>query len=95
VRAYLHDLITYRYLPRIIRPRLARSSVFNTTGFLPQRFRDEMRLPWDGRKQARFDRLMRALGAAERRLPRGARQFPFNFFLHDVRRRIASGRPLV
>jgi uncharacterized protein (DUF2236 family) len=95
VRTYLHDLITYRYLPRIIRPRRARFSLFVTTGFLPQRFRDEMQLPWDERKQARFDRLLRGLGAVERRMPRAARQFPFNFFLHDVRRRIATGRPLV
>ena len=35
-----------------------------TTGFLPQRFRDEMRLPWDAGRQRRFDRLMAVLRIA-------------------------------
>ena len=28
-------------------------------------------------------------------LPRPARNFPFNFFLWDVRRRVRTGRPIV
>jgi len=66
-----------------------------TTGFLPQRFRDEMRLPWDATKQRRFDRLMAVLGTVNRLLPRFVRQFPFNVMLWDVDRRIRTGRPLV
>src|SRR6201994_1042272 len=46
-----------------------------TTGFLPQRFRDEMRLPWDATKQRRFDRLMAVLRTVNGLLPRFIRQF--------------------
>jgi uncharacterized protein (DUF2236 family) len=66
-----------------------------TTGFLPQRFRDEMRLPWDAAKQRRFNRLMAVLRTVNRLLPRFIRQFPFNVLLWDVDRRIRTGKPLV
>jgi uncharacterized protein (DUF2236 family) len=66
-----------------------------TTGFLPQRFRDEMQLPWDARKQRRFDRVTGAIRVVNRRLPRFIRQFPFNWMLKDLDWRIRSGRPLV
>jgi uncharacterized protein (DUF2236 family) len=66
-----------------------------TTGFLPQKFRDEMRLPWDARKQRRFDRLMAVLRTVNHLMPRFVRQFPFNVLLTDLDRRIRKGRPLV
>ena len=66
-----------------------------TTGFLPQRFRDEMHLPWDAARQRRFHRLMVTLGAVNRAVPRFVRQFPFNVLLWDVDRRIRTGRALV
>jgi uncharacterized protein (DUF2236 family) len=66
-----------------------------TTGFLPQKFRDEMRLPWDERRQRRFDRLMAALRTGNHLVPRFVRQFPFNVLLKDLDRRIRTGRPLV
>ncbi|MFY2861804.1 oxygenase MpaB family protein [Mycobacterium sp. THU-M104] len=66
-----------------------------TTGFLPRRFRDEMRLPWDAGKQRRFDRLMGVLGGVNRMMPPFVRRFPFNVLLWDVDRRIRTGRPLV
>jgi uncharacterized protein (DUF2236 family) len=70
-------------------------SLLITTGFLPQRFRDEMRLPWDPARQRRFDRLMRVLRTVNHLLPPFIRQFPFNVLLKDVDRRIKTGRPLV
>jgi uncharacterized protein (DUF2236 family) len=66
-----------------------------TTGFLPQRFRDEMQLPWDDRRQRRFDRLMGVLRVVIRLSPRVVRQFPFNVLLKDLDWRIRTGRPLV
>lgn len=66
-----------------------------TTGFLPQRFRDEMRLPWDGHRQRRFDGLMSVLRQVNHVAPRDVRQFPFNVLLKDLDRRIRTGRPLV
>jgi uncharacterized protein (DUF2236 family) len=66
-----------------------------TTGFLPQRFRDEMRLPWDPQRQRRFDRLMGALRAVNNVMPPPLRQFPFNVLLKDLDWRIRTGLPLV
>jgi uncharacterized protein (DUF2236 family) len=99
VRDYLFPIAAAR-LPGIVLPaplqRLAdRLPLLITTGFLPQRFRDEMRLPWDAARQRRFDRLMTALRTFNRMLPPIVRQFPFNVLLWDVDRRIRTGRPLV
>ncbi|MGB5149928.1 MAG: oxygenase MpaB family protein [Mycobacterium sp.] len=66
-----------------------------TTGFLPQRFRDEMRLPWDPQRQRRFDRLMGALRVVNNVMPPPLRQFPFNVLLKDLDWRIRTGLPLV
>ena len=61
----------------------------------PQRFRDEMRLPWDPERQRRFDRLMTVLRVLNRVSPRFVREFPFNVLLKDLDWRMRTGRPLV
>ena len=66
-----------------------------TTGFLPQRFRDEMKLEWNAAKQRRFDRTIDVLRFINNLMPRFVRQFPFNVLLKDVDWRIQTGRPLV
>ncbi|OBA63788.1 hypothetical protein A5647_04250 [Mycobacterium sp. 1100029.7] len=99
VREFLYPIAAGRLrgvtLPRRLQRRLDDVNLLITTGFLPQRFRDEMRLPWDAAMQRRFDRLMAVLGAVNRLLPRIVRQFPFNWMLWDLDRRIRTGRPLV
>ena len=99
VRDYLYPIAAGRIrgvaLPRRLQRRSDDFSLLITTGFLPQRFRDEMRLPWDAARQRRFDRLMAVLRTVNRMLPRFVRQFPFNVLLWDVDRRIRTGRPLV
>jgi len=99
VRAFLYPIAVSRIrgvaLPGPLR-RLSESfNLLITTGFLPQRFRDEMGLPWDAVKQRRFDRLMAVLATVNSMLPRVVRQFPFNLMLWDLDRRIRTGRPLV
>ncbi|OBH30293.1 hypothetical protein A5692_19370 [Mycobacterium sp. E342] len=99
VRDFLHPIAAGR-IPGLALPRRLQRACDNfglliTTGFLPQRFRDEMRLPWDAARQRRFDRLMAALALVNRCLPRFVRRFPFNVLLADVDRRIRAGRPLV
>lgn len=66
-----------------------------TTGFLPQRFRDEMRLPWDPQRQRRFERLIKVLSFVNNAVPGFVRQFPFNVLLKDLDWRVRTGRPLV
>ncbi|OIN79284.1 oxygenase MpaB family protein [Mycobacterium malmoense] len=99
VRDYLYPIAAGRIRGVALPGPLQRASdhfaLLITTGFLPQRFRDEMRLPWDAARQRRFDRLMAVLRTVNRALPRFVRQFPFNVLLADVDRRIRTGRPLV
>jgi uncharacterized protein (DUF2236 family) len=93
-RAFLLGLTDLRFLP----PRLARAAGplhrFLTTGFLPQRFRDELGLTWTAQNQAHFDRFIRASALLNRALPRSVRAFPFNAYLWDFRRRVRTGRPI-
>lgn len=99
VREYLYPIAAGRIrgvaLPGPLQRLSDSFALLITTGFLPQRFRDEMRLPWDAARQRRFDRLMAVLRTVNRALPRFVRQFPFNVLLWDVDRRIRTGRPLV
>ena len=99
VRDYLYPIAVSRIrgvrLPRRLQRLSEGFALLITTGFLPQRFRDEMRLPWNALKQRRFDRLMAVLRTVNRILPRRVREFPFNLMLWDLDRRIKTGRPLV
>jgi uncharacterized protein (DUF2236 family) len=92
VREYLYPIAVAR-VPRLAVPQALRRlpesvALLITTGFLPQRFRDEMRLPWDAAKQRRFDRTMALLRTVNHLMPRFVREFPFNVLLWDVDRRI-------
>jgi uncharacterized protein (DUF2236 family) len=99
VREYLYPIAAGRIrgvaLPRPLQRLSDGFSLLITTGFLPQRFRDEMRLPWDAAKQRRFDRLMVVLAAVNGMMPWFVRKFPFNVLLWDIDRRIRTGRPLI
>jgi uncharacterized protein (DUF2236 family) len=99
VRDYLWPIAAGRIrgvkLPAPVQRALDNFGLLITTGFLPQRFRDEMRLEWNAEKQRRFDRIISALRVVNHLLPRLIRQFPFNVLLKDVDWRIRTGRPLV
>jgi len=99
VREYLWPIAAGRIrgvkLPARVQRALDNFNLMITTGFLPQRFRDEMKLEWDASMQRRFDRLIRVLSTINHLLPRFIRQFPFNVLLKDVDWRIRTGRPLV
>jgi uncharacterized protein (DUF2236 family) len=99
VREYLYPIAANRLrgakLPRPLQERAENLALLITTGFLPQRFRDEMQLPWDPQRQRRFNRLMRVLRVVNAVLPAPVRQFPFNVLLKDLDWRIRTGRPLV
>jgi uncharacterized protein (DUF2236 family) len=99
VREYLYPIAAARVrgvkLPGWLQRWSDGFALLITTGFLPQRFRDEMRLPWDPTRQRRFDRFMTVLRVVNRLMPRFIRQFPFNVLLKDVDWRIRTGRPLV
>jgi uncharacterized protein (DUF2236 family) len=99
VREYLYPIAVARLrglrLPGPLQRHAEEWAGLITTGFLPQRFRDEMRLPWDARRQRRFDRLMTVLRMVNNAMPAVVRQFPFNVLLKDLDWRIRTGRPLI
>jgi uncharacterized protein (DUF2236 family) len=98
IRDYLYPIAAARVglpLPRALRRPGEKLALLITTGFLPQRFRDEMRLPWDARRQRWFDRLMATVRAVNKVMPGVVRRFPFNLLLVDLDWRIRSGRTLV
>jgi len=99
VRAYLWPLAAGRVrgvtLPDRVQRALDSFGLLITTGFLPQRFRDEMKLEWNAAMQRRFDRTIGVVRFINHLLPRFIRQFPFNVLLKDLDWRIKTGRPLV
>jgi uncharacterized protein (DUF2236 family) len=99
VREYLYPIAVSRMrgirLPEPLQSRSESAALLITAGFLPQKFRDEMHLEWNPRKQSEFDRLMGAIRLANNIAPPFVRAFPFNVLLHDLDWRIRTGRPLV
>lgn len=99
VRKYLYRIATVRArgvtLPGPLHKLVEAPSLFITTGFLPQRFRDEMGLPWDSARQRQFDALIAALRVVNKLTPGPLRRFPFNALMADMRWRMRTGRPLV
>lgn len=99
VREFLYPIAVARikgvWLPSWIREPIESLNLLITSGFLPQRFRDEMGLSWDDGKQRNFDQLMAAIAAVNNLMPKVIRQFPFNLTLWDLDRRIRKGLPLI
>ncbi|HTH89079.1 oxygenase MpaB family protein [Mycobacterium sp.] len=99
VREYLWPIAAGRMrgvnLPIRVQRAFDNFGLLITTGFLPQRFRDEMKLDWNPGMQRRFDRTIGVLRFVNHLMPRFIRQFPFNVLLKDLDWRIRTGRPLV
>ncbi|HSV38377.1 MAG TPA: oxygenase MpaB family protein [Nocardioidaceae bacterium] len=95
IRSYLMILMNLGNLPwplAILGRRFAR---WANTGFLPQRFREEMHLTWSDKDERRFRSVMRKVGWVSRKLPGPIRLFPINVYLRDLRWRLKTGRRLV
>lgn len=99
IRAYLYPIAAARIpgipLPWPLKRLYERFTLLITTGFLPQRFRDEMKLEWSPSKQKQFDKLMAIFRVCNNLSPAVIRAFPFNAVLHDLDWRIRTGRPVV
>ncbi len=99
IREFLYPIAVARMgafrLPGPFQNLSEATALLITTGFLPQRFRDEMKLDWDASKQREFDTLMAAFRVGNTLAPSFVRNFPFNVLLHDVNFRMRTGRPLV
>ena len=99
VRGFLYPIAVARMgafrLPGGIQRVNESIALLITTGFLPQRFRDEMKLHWSPGRQREFDALLTAIRLGNNLAPSFIRNFPFNLLLHELNWRIRSGRPLV
>lgn len=95
VRDYLVGIATVTFLPRPLQVLAGPVNKFFTTGFLPEHFREQMRLPWGPRRQGLFDLFWRVAGPVDRLSPAVVRELPFRVAMWDLRRRIRKGMPLV
>jgi uncharacterized protein (DUF2236 family) len=95
IRSYLMILLNLGNLPKPLALLGRRFARWVNTGFLPERFRQEMHLEWSAKDQRRFEKTMRFVGSVSRKLPPPIRVFPLNFYLWDLRRRVRTGRKLV
>jgi uncharacterized protein (DUF2236 family) len=93
-REYFNDLIDLKMVALPLRV-LAPLQRFLVTSLLPPHLRAEMRMSWSARQERFANRMLRAIGAVQRRLPKQARLFPMNLCLWDMRRRHRLGKPLV
>lgn len=94
-RPYLQGIARAEFLPAPLARVLGPLVELQTMGFLPPRFREELGLPWDDRRQRAFDVMMRSWAWADRRMPAPLRRFPFNVYRWDTQRRIRRGKPIV
>ncbi|RFU42513.1 DUF2236 domain-containing protein [Actinomadura logoneensis] len=94
-RAYLRGLAKAGFLPGPVRRLVGPANRLLTVGFLPPEFRAEMGFAWTPRDQRAFDAAVRMIAFANRTMPRPLREFPFNAYLWDFRRRMRTGRSFV
>jgi len=94
-RRYLQGIARAEFLGRPWSTLLGPLAQLQAVGFLPERFRDELGLPWTARHQRAFDVMMSTWAAVDRRLPGPIRRVPFNAYLWDTQRRIRRGTPIV
>ncbi|MEV5833814.1 oxygenase MpaB family protein [Nocardia sp. NPDC052112] len=94
-RAYFNDLIDLKMVAWPLRVLLARLQRFLVTSLLPPHLRAEMRMEWSDRQERFANKLLRAIGAVHRLLPKPVRLYPMNLCLWDMRRRHRLGKPLV
>lgn len=93
-RAYLQDFARGRFLGPIsyvVGPMMELMAV----GYLPPEFRDQLELPWNSRRQAIFNAVVKVSTTVSRVLPPPLRHFPFNVYAADTRRRLRKGKPFV
>jgi uncharacterized protein (DUF2236 family) len=86
-------LLWPRRLPAALRPAIPVNR-FVTIGLLPAPVRAGYGYPWSARRQRRLDRGLALASAVYPRLPGRLRQAPRDYYLSDLRRRIARRRPL-
>jgi uncharacterized protein (DUF2236 family) len=94
VQDYAARLLDPRGMPWQMRPLLPLQSLM-TRGNLPPEVRAVLALPWSDRDQRRYDRFWRWFPPVYRRVPRFLRTAGSRAYLHDMRRRLRTGRRVI
>lgn len=94
VRDFLLGIANFDYAHPVIKKRYGPVKYRRTIGYLPQPFREAMRVPWTDADQEWFDGYVGELVAKEKRKPLWLSQLGFRLLLWDVRMRCRLGRPL-
>ncbi|MBL1076093.1 DUF2236 domain-containing protein [Nocardia sp. 2] len=94
-RAYFNALTDLKMLPLPLQLTMGGLHRYIVTALLPPHLRDEMGMTWTARDERNFARILRVLSAIWTRLPGPLREFPYNFYLADMRLRRRFGRSLV
>ncbi|WXL24743.1 oxygenase MpaB family protein [Ectopseudomonas mendocina] len=92
---FFNDLIDLKMLPLPVEWLFSRFHRFVVAGCLPAQLRIAMQMSWGAAQQRRFDWLMAVIRVALKWQPRFMYQFPLNYYLWDMRRRMRKGQPLV
>ena len=95
VREFLLGIANFDYAHPAIKKRYGPVKYRRTIGYLPQPFREALRVPWTQADQEWFDDYVEKLVKKERRTPLWLSQLGFRLLLWDARMRSRLGRPLV
>ncbi|MGW8814842.1 oxygenase MpaB family protein [Gordonia terrae] len=95
IRDFLLDIANFGYAPARIQEKYGPVKLRRTIGYLPQPFRDALRVEWTDEDQEWFDGYVAGLVEKERRTPLWLSRLGFRLLLADVRLRVRMGRPLV
>ncbi|WP_431245430.1 oxygenase MpaB family protein [Leifsonia xyli] len=87
VRVVSRQILYPTGLPWAFRPLLPAVRLL-TTGLLPPSLRRQFRLPWNARRQRRFDRMLRVTAVVYPRLPLRLRHLPRDRYLAKLRRSV-------
>jgi uncharacterized protein (DUF2236 family) len=84
-RRVAHELLHSRAIPWWLRASMPLARLV-TAGLLTPSLRVAFELPWDARRQRRYERAMRVVAAVYPRLPRSIRHWPMRHYLRAFRR---------
>ena len=101
-RPYLQSIADFTFLVAplgpasgILKPVIRRIGWTITGGFLPEPFREQLGLGWSAARQRQFETFVAIAAGITRALPGPLREFPFNVYLWDTRRRFRRRRAVV
>lgn len=95
VRSFLSQLMDLKFLHPLLSKAFGPFNRLMTTGFLPQPFREQMRVDWTAGDERKFERAFGLIRVVNRMLPRVVRQLPYLLLISDFRRRVKKGIPLL